>query len=302
MLDPLKKLAPWLLAVAILSFLLVQVPVVDAWRAARAARLEIFLPLVLACVAAWFLLDSFAFSYLFTRFNAPLSWAEARALRGTTYLLTPVNWNLGTAGIVLHLRHSKQIGAVDSMSTMVFYMVIDALVLAALALAGLWLLPASSDTSGLARGALLLLLGLAGFLALFLTPLPAWAWLLRLRGVGLFRTHGLAGLRDVGLLLGLRSLYFAGFAALFWFGCGAFGVALPAELAVASMPAILLAGALTPAGLGTQQAAMLYFYSHYGEQAAILAFGLTFPVALTLGRILLGLRYLGTLRLLRGPA
>ena len=297
----LRQLLPWLVATAILGFLLTQVPIGDAWEATRAARLEIFFPMVLFCVTAWFLLDSFAFSYLFSRFNAPLSWAEARALRGTTYLLTPINWNLGTAGIVLHLRRSKQIGAVDSSSTMLFYMVIDTLVLSALALIGLWLLPVSAETRTLRDGTLVLVLGVAGFLALFLAPLPGWAWLERLRGIGLFRTHGLASVRDVGLLLGLRSVYFAGFAALFWVGCEAFGVSLPLELVAASTPPILASAVLpiTPAGLGTQQATMLYFFARHGNEAAVLAFGLAFPVAVTLGRCLLGLRYLGTLRKLR---
>ena len=56
---------------------------------------------------------------------------------------------------------------------------------------------------------------------------------------------------------------------------------------------------ITPAGLGTQQATMLYFFARHGNEAAVLAFGLAFPVAVTLGRCLLGLRYLGTLAHLR---
>jgi len=70
---------------------------------------------------------------------------------------------------------------------------------------------------------------------------------------------------------------------------------------MAATPGILLAGAIpiTPAGLGTQQAAMVYFFSSYGSKAAILAFGLTFPVALVLSRCLLGLLYLRDLRKLR---
>jgi uncharacterized membrane protein YbhN (UPF0104 family) len=88
---------------------------------------------------------------------------------------------------------------------------------------------------------------------------------------------------------------------VFWLGSLSFGIELPLVLVVAATPAILLAGAIpiTPAGLGTQQAAMLYFFSPYGDEAAILAFGLTFPVALILFRCLIGLRYLGDLPKLR---
>jgi hypothetical protein len=44
---------------------------------------------------------------------------------------------------------------------------------------------------------------------------------------------------------------------------------------------------------------MLYFFAPYGNEAAVLAFGLTFPVALLLLRTLLGLRYLKDLPKLR---
>jgi uncharacterized membrane protein YbhN (UPF0104 family) len=62
-----------------------------------------------------------------------------------------------------------------------------------------------------------------------------------------------------------------------------------------------MAGALpiTPAGLGTQQAAMLFFFAPYGDDASILAFGLTFPVVLLVLRAALGLPYLKDLAKLR---
>ena len=106
-----KRIAPWAIAAAIFYYLFNEVPVADAWAAARSARLEVFLPLMMGAVVLWFLIDSAAFAFLFTRFNAKLAWAEARSLRGMTYLLTPINWNLGTAAVILHLRTSKRIGA-----------------------------------------------------------------------------------------------------------------------------------------------------------------------------------------------
>jgi hypothetical protein len=98
-----------------------------------------------------------------------------------------------------------------------------------------------------------------------------------------------------------KSLYFSVFVGVFWLGSHAFGVEVPLLVAMAATPGILLAGAIpiTPAGLGTQQAAMVFFFSAYGDEAAILAFGLAFPVALILSRCLLGLRYLRDLRKLR---
>jgi hypothetical protein len=44
---------------------------------------------------------------------------------------------------------------------------------------------------------------------------------------------------------------------------------------------------------------MLYFFAPFGSEAQILAYGLAFPVALSLGRMLVGLFYVGDLRSLR---
>ena len=297
----LRRFGPWVLAAAIFAALFWKIPFGEAWGAARAARLEAFLPGVLVAVAFWFWLESAAFAYLFSRFNAPVSWAEARSLRGMTYLLTPINWNAGSAGIILHLRRSKSIGASESSSSMLFYGLVDGMVFAGLALVGISLLRETPEVASL-RGFAVAIEGLMiALLVLFMAPAPDWRWLRRLRGFAIFRTHGRARLRDLAWLILLRGAYFSIFVGFFWLGSHAFGVALPFSVATASMPVILLAAGLpiTPAGLGTQQATMLYFYAPYGDPAAIFAFGLAFPVAVTLARCLLGLTYLRSFARLR---
>jgi uncharacterized membrane protein YbhN (UPF0104 family) len=68
----------------------------------------------------------------------------------------------------------------------------------------------------------------------------------------------------------------------------------------ASVPAVLAASSMpTPGGLGTQQAAMVYFYAPFGTEAAMLAFALALPVSIAALRAALGLLYLGDLRQLR---
>jgi len=297
----LKKLAPWAIAGGILYYLFADASIAAAWEAALSARLELFLPAMLLVVLLWFWIDSSAFAFLFTRYNAPLSWAEARSLRGVTYLLTPVNWNLGTAAVILHLRTSKNIGALDSTSTMIFYQMIDGMLLAGYVLIGTTLLPDSPETQSIRNIALAFECFQIFNLMVFMGTRPRWPWLERLRARGFFRTLRMATMRELGVLLSLKALYFAAWIGIYWLGCHAFGIELPLYLAIAATPAILLVGALpvTPAGLGTQQAAMLYFFSPYGTEEAILAFGLTFPVVLILIRCGIGVRYMGDLPKLR---
>ncbi len=298
---------PWGIAAAILAYLFGRVPAGEAWQAASSARLDLFLPAMVAACALWFLIDSSAFAFLFTRFNAPVSWAEARSLRATTYLATPINWNLGTAAVVLHLRRSKSIAALDSTSTMLFYQAIDGMVLAACVLIGAWLLPHSPEVASLRTTAAGFEVVLGSTLVLAMTSTPAWGWLERVRNAGILRSHRMARLGDVVGLAALKAMYFSVFVGIFWLGCRSFGVMIPLQIALAATPAILIVAVLpiTPGGLGTQQAAMMYFFSPYGDEASILAFGLTFPVALILSRCLLGLLYvrdLGKLRKSEAPS
>lgn len=297
----LRKTLPWLLAAAIFGWIFYEIPAADAWLAMQQARLDRFLPVMLAAVVLWFWIDAGAFAYLFSRFNAPLSYAEARSLRGLTYIVTPINWNLGTAAVIVHLRTSKGISALRATSSLLFYQTIDAIVLAGYVLLGAFVLPLGAETATLRQGAFLFV-GLAGIsLLLFMGSWPGFRWLMRMRAMELFQSHQSAVVRDVAVLLGAKTVYFLVFVGMYWFGAAAFGIEMPFAYALATTPLIMLAGSVpvTPAGLGTQQAAMLYFYSAFGDEAAVLAFGLLFPIALMLFRLLLGLVYLKDLPQLR---
>lgn len=286
---------------AILWFLFDRVPIADAWSAAVRARLVEFVLVTSLAVTAWWLLESRALAYLFTRFNAPVTWKEARALRGLTYLATPVNWNLGTAAIILHLRRSKGIGAMQSTSTMLFYGLIDLMVLSTLALAGASALPASPEIARIQLAAAIADGFAIALLAALMTSRPRWRWLERLRAAGINQTHRKATARDVAVLVAVRTCYFLGFVLYFWLGTWAFNASVPLFLALAATPIILVVSTLpiTPAGLGTQQAAMLYLLAPYASEAPVLAFSLSYPVALICTRLPLGLLYVRDLAALR---
>lgn len=296
-----KILLPWIGAAAILAYLFWEVPFAEVWQAARNARLAWFVPEVALGILYWFLLDSRAYAYLISRFNAPLAWEEARAMRGVTYLIAAVNWNVGTASIILYLRRFKQIPALESTSSLFFYTNFDGMVLVSLAFIGASFFGESIEIERIQAVSGVMLLGGAFTLAVLMASWPGWAWLQRVRRWAIFRSFRLARPVDFAVLLGIRIAYFAGFLAVLYFGSRSFGIEVPFWLTLASVPVILMAGALpiTPAGLGTQAAAMLFFWSDYGDEAAIVAFGLVFPVALTGARVVLGLPYLAELRRLR---
>jgi len=292
---------PWLLAAAILYLLFRVVPLEEAWAAAANARLGLFVPITLVCVVYWYLIESRVFAYLFSRLDISLSWKEARALRGVTYLFTPVNWNLGSAAMIAHLRFTKGLRAVEGVGALVTYGSFDILVLATIILCGALSLPASDLTASLIPICITVLIVQTLWVGLLVGHGPNWRWLDRVRRQRIFSSFQRIRARDIAFLLSFRAAYFLGFIVFVAAGSRAFGLELPLGFVFATTPIVMFAGALpfTPAGLGTQQAAMLYFFAPYGSEASILAFGLTFPVALILARIPLGLLHLGELAALR---
>ncbi|HIF97620.1 MAG TPA: flippase-like domain-containing protein [Myxococcales bacterium] len=297
----LRNLAPWLGALTIFVYLFWEVPFAEAWLAARNARLELFVPEILGAAVFWFLLDSGALAYLFTRFNTPVSWREARSIRGTTYLLTALNWNVGTAAIVVHLRRSKGVPAIESAGSLFLYSNFDALILVSLALLGASVFSESSALETVQRVAGIVLAVQLSIFLILTSSSPRWNWLERIRNSSLIRPYRRVKVVDGVFILAVKLVYFMGFMWIFWAGSRAFGIELPFSVALASAPVVMLVAAIpvAPAGLGTQAAAMLYFWSEYGEKAEIVAFGLVFPIALVIARCLLGLFYLRDLRSMR---
>ncbi len=295
----IRTVAPWLLAAGLIVWISGRVSWSAAWDAAQEAALVPFA--IAMCVAGvyWFLLDSLGYSMLFTRFNAPVSWAEARSVRALTYLVTPINWNLGTAAVVLHLRQSKGIPAAQSTGSMMLYGMVDGLVIVSLLVVGLVFITGDHGMGDALPGAIIFFTAQFGFLALVVTDRPKWRWLERIRGSQLMQSYRRSNFRDLALLFGLRTAYFSGFVGLFAFGTSAFGVDLPLPFTAMSLPLVLGSAMFTPAGVGGQQAVMLALYAPYGSEPAILAFAVAYPVALTVVRMLIGLAYLGDLRAFR---
>ena len=303
----LRRGFPFFVALVILGFVFWRVPLGEVVATARLSRLELFVPMMVAAVGCWFAIESAAYAYLFSRFNVPVSWREARALRGVTYLLGLLHYHVGKAGVVLQLRRAKGVPLLEGTSSLLLYQLVDGLVLASLAtvgLAALALWPAAKAggtigipvwaTAGLAAAPLL-------GLALLRLDWPRMAWLERLRGRTVLRAQRAIETRDLLVLAAFKTLFHAVFVGVFYWGPRAFGVEPPLALVLAATPIILIVGALpiTPAGLGTQQAALLFFFmppdaGGDGSQAAaaILAFGMGFPLVMIATRSLLGLYYL----------
>lgn len=291
------RMSPWIVSIAIAGYVIRVVSIGEAWSALLHARLEIIVPLVLGSVLCWFLIESKAYAYIFSRFNAPVSWHEARALRGVTYLLSPIHLGLGKAALVLRLRSLKNIPLLEGTGTVALYQTIDTVVLAGLTAIGLWLIPTTPETSIARAVAIAVVLVLLLYLLLLRGDRPNFRLLDRARHLTLHHAHRKIRFRDALVIVSAKLAYHLIAVAAFYFGAQAFGIELPFTLVLAATPTIQAIGGLpiTPGGLGTQQAAMLYFFGGHGSEAAIVAFGFSLPIAFMVIRCLLGLVYLADL-------
>lgn len=295
-----KLILPWAFAAVVIAYLLWYVPLDEVAAAISEAEVGWFLPLIMGSVVYWFLLDSLAYSYLISRFNAPLSWQEARGMRGVTYWVAALNWNAGTAAIILYLHRLKQVRPLESTSSVMFYTMFDAVILAGFAFVGALFLPSGTLMTTVLAVSASFIAGSALFFWLVVSDRPSWLWLKGVRAWSVFSSHRKAQPRDFLVLLVIRSSYLTGFVACFLFGASTFEISVPIGLGLASVPVIMMMGAvpISPAGLGTQAAAMLFFWSDAGEAASIVAYGLVFPVALTLARVILGTPYMREFKML----
>ena len=306
----MRALAPWVFAALLIGLLLSQIPPAEIALALRQADVPLFASVSLLGAAIWFFLESFAYAYLFSRLGVPLSWREARSIRGMTYLLAPIHWNVGKAAVVLRMNTLRGLPILEGTSAILLYQLMSMTALALLATAGLILLPLTDSAREAATALsplspalpLAIVIGSAATYLALRARRPNFAFLRRLRSLRLAHAFRTAGPIDLLVLVAVKSVYHLVFAGVFFFGLRAFGVDLPFMLTLIATPLIQVAGGLpiTPAGLGTQQAAMLYFFAGRfggnGTEAAVAAFGFSFPLFLMLLRAGIGLFYLRDLR------
>lgn len=296
-----RRVLPWLVAVGCLVWAFRIVPIADCLAALRGARLEVFLPLALSAVATWFLIDSAAYAYAFSRFNTPLSWRDARALRALTYLLTVLHWHVAKAAIVLRLNTTHGVGLVAGASTLLLYQTIGMLVLALFAIVGAWVLPPGGPRDELLTLAGLFAAGLLAALFLLRRDGPRIALLDTLRRAPLLRAHHDVGLRDVLVIGSAKAAYQALFVFVYFVGLRAFGLSPSLVDVLVATPILQAIGGLpiAPAGFGTQQAAILFLFSspeaRGSDGPALLAFALALPITTLTARCGLACLYLGEL-------
>jgi uncharacterized membrane protein YbhN (UPF0104 family) len=274
----LRTVAPWLVAAAVLGYVLTRVPF-DALGAALAAvSWWQFVVLSALYVVGLWTADALAMWVGF-RVALPSSptYREAVLLRGASMLLALVNYGAGQGGIVYFLNRRHGISVAESTGAVL--LTTGAFVLTvALAVGG-----------GLAAGAVPDHPELQVVAIIVAISVPAYFLLLRLRPRFLARHRlfeplfraGIGGTCKVGAA---RLVHLTVLMVGHWSALHLFGVDVPPTAALVLLPVLFLVQALpiAPAGLGTTQAAAVTLFAGYAvgapdaQRATVLAYSLAF--------------------------
>ena len=266
---------PWLLGLAIIVAIATRVPLA-AFRDAIHEGPHVRLLAVDAAVGiASLFADTFATWIGLLVMNVKWSLSRTLAVRGATYLLSLINYAVGQGGIGFYLHRDGMTG-MRAAGVTLFSIGITFATLLAITV-GAWL--AGGYTGGTALT--WTVVGSSIAFVIYLAIIAA-------RPAALVRRELLAPLFDAGVgghvLSVLARVPHVSLIVLgHWFALLAWNVPVPFEVAATALPIVVVAGVLpiSPAGLGTIQAALVYFFSSYApgpdsdaRAAAILAFAI----------------------------
>jgi hypothetical protein len=279
----LRLALPWAVGLGIVAALVARVDAGATLHALAEGDLARYLPAALGFIAAWLALDALLLSRLFSYLGPQLGWSRAAWLRASTYPAMALSFHLASAQLVAQLAREQRIGLARSAGGMLVHYLADAGALAAVALAGTWM----TGGAGLAYLRIPLAAIALACGALLVAGRLGHA-LLRERSV----VEVLAALPAralAGLALG-RVAFHASVALFVWWTAPAFGLGAPLGALLGRMPVVLAVASLpiSPGGLGTAHAAMLWLFEGFGSEAQILAYGLVYSLTLTVLRVPLG--------------
>jgi hypothetical protein len=266
----LIRLLAWVVTGGLLVLLFRRISFAEVVAAAQAAPGWV-VPMALVSLFAIYLCDSFAIWKTFGWFLARMSFVDVLLVRGATYLLAAINYNVGQGAIVYFVNRTTGAPVLRGVATVLLIMGVNVLALLFLTTIGLNVAP---DVPHAVK--ILVAVAWAGlaFYAVVVAVRPRW-----LRDRPVFDVLLGAGISGHARALIVRMPHIA---SLFLFQITmlrGFGVAVPLVDALATLPVVFLVAVLpiSVQGLGTTQAAMVYFFARYApgarpaQEAAVLS-------------------------------
>ena len=284
----LGRILAWAVTLALLCYVFRNISftqIITAFGSAAAWTVPALVLLVLGV----YLGDCFAIWKTFGWFVARLSFREVLVVRGATYLLALVNYTVGQGAIVYFVNRSRGVPLLRGTAAVLLVMGTNILLLLVFASIGLLVAP---DLPPALRK---IMFGAYGALAVYsflLVLRPSW-----LTSRPIFDVLFAAGMSGHLRALLVRVPHISLLMVFSYTALRAFGVQVPVSQAILYLPVVYFIAVLPIAvmGLGTTQAAMIYFLSGYvpgatpaAAKAAILAASLGSQAVALAVQVMLG--------------
>ncbi len=300
----LRRWAPWCVGLVILVVIATKVPI-DTFREAIGGGPHVLLGTVALAVTVTVLFTDSAATWVglvALRIRRPFK--RVMVIRGATFLLLLINYALGQGAFGLYLNRTG-VPALRAVGVTLFLIgtnLATLLVVTTLA----WTIRGADPAHASLWWTWILTSGAFGAYLVVIVIAPGF----------IARRQVLAPLFDAGLrghaiaILG-RLPHTAVIVLGYWVAMRAWGIPVPLVAGITLMPAVAIASVLpiSPAGLGTTQAALVYFFSDYAAGATadqrtahVLAFAVVYFVYGVASSVIVGLactpvaRRLGLLR------
>lgn len=293
----LIQIASWSFGLLIAAILLIQIDIDVLKKAFFEAHLTQFIILMGFFVFFWLYFESYNLLIIINKYAKNASYKHITLLRAVTYLLMLINYNLGIGGILLGLSFKHGLNLKYSTTIVTLYSIIDILSLSLLTFASTTLtnefIP-SSIFSGLFLTSFIILVIMLIIYIIFINInifkniLPSWLY----KFIYAIKVEiSKVSIKDLLKFTIFRILYFLSFTIFFYLSIPFFHFHVPFIGLLALLPPIFFIGNLpiTPAGIGTIQAAMLFFFNDYGDYTKILLFSLCYTTFLIIYRLCIGL-------------
>jgi uncharacterized membrane protein YbhN (UPF0104 family) len=265
------------------------------FKSLKHARIAVFLASNIASFFLWWLGDTLLFSQLFTIFHKKTGFRELLPATAAQYFLQAINLLAADGALVVFLNRRKGVGWLTATWTMMFQGLIDALVLATVALVAGLAVPSSPmhKVWPYAAGATTFLLMVAIWWAVGGPLTRPEKWMYNRPSAKAFRE---AGLRAYAILGSIRLAMLCMQAFLYYWSIVAFAPKVPLFQVLALTPGIQAASnePITPQGLGPLQAVVVNGLSRYAPHDRMLAAALGMSVIALICRFPLGLGAAGT--------
>jgi hypothetical protein len=284
-----KQLWPWLVGVAIVIALALRVPFDAFGRAIHTGPHLALAATDAAVIIAVLATDTFATWVSLIAVRLRWSMRDVLAVRGATYVLALLNYLVGQGGIAYYLARA---GVPTLRATGVsLYMMGTTFVGLLLITTVTWML--GSIENAAMWWTLVVSCAAFGVYLVIIAIAPAF-----IARRDLFAPLFEAGLRGHALTIAARMPHVAIIVLGHWLAMIVWGLDVPFFYAAATLPVVALVTVLpiSPAGLGTTQAALIYFFAPFADgstaearEGAVLAFAIVHYVYATLAQLLAGL-------------